>query len=225
MAHQSSWSRGEGSRRRPGRGGGARKWKRPDWEHQAVHMVASLDDLPKPVAFLIYGKPWGKDSGESIYLFDQEVAKVGVMYYAKYLPGPGRWNAFSIWVSEKDKDAVQQIIERLSPKNGPKRTRRFTGWWTDIEPTRLSKTYKDHPWVFAAYRESNSERDDGLSYVAFLFRDDERTTFGIKEWLGQDVIVKNDVLEKIARRVVTDAEFRRSLVSDDPDLPDLWKKK
>jgi hypothetical protein len=57
MAHDSSWSRGEGSRRWPGRACGARKRVRPDWEHQAVHMVASLDDLTHPIIDFLYRKP------------------------------------------------------------------------------------------------------------------------------------------------------------------------
>jgi hypothetical protein len=171
----------------------------------------------------LYRKPWGKDAAESIYLFDQEAARSGIVYYAEY--GSGRWPAFSIWVSEMDRHAVQQVIERLNPRHEPSRTGRCSGWWTEIEPTRLSKANTDHPWVFAAYRESRSERDDGLTYVAFLFRNEERTVFGVKEWLGADVLVRNDVLEKMAHRVVIDSAFRKSLVSDDSDLPLLWKRR
>jgi hypothetical protein len=177
------------------------------------------------VATFLYRKPWGKNAAESIYLFDQEAARSGIVYYAEYGAGSSRWPAFSIWVKESDKDAAQQIIERLNPKHEPKRTAQFSGWWSAIEPTRLSKTYQDHPWVFAVYRESSSERDDGLSYIAFLFRNEERTVFGLKEWLGKDARVRNDVLEKMAHRVVTDATFRKSLLSEDPDLPLLWKKR
>jgi hypothetical protein len=39
------------------------------------------------------------------------------------------------------------------------------------------------------------------------------------------VIVREDVLEKMAHRVVIDSEFRKGLVSDDPDLPLLWRKR
>jgi hypothetical protein len=173
----------------------------------------------------LYRKPWGKDAAESIYLFDQEAARAGIAYYAEYGAGSGRWATFSIWVSEKDKHAAGQIIERLNPRREPRRTARFSGWWAEVEPTRLSKANKDHPWVFAVYREGSSQRDDGLTYTAFLFRNEERTVFGVKEWLGADVTVRNDVLEKMAHRVVIDAAFRRSLVSDDPDLPLLWKRR
>jgi hypothetical protein len=57
---------------------------------------------------------------------------------------------------------------------------------------------------------------DGLTYTAFLLRNEERTVFGVKEWLGNDVIVRNNVLEKLAHRVVIDGKYRRSMVSDDP---------
>jgi hypothetical protein len=188
-------------------------------------MVASLAELPEPVAFFRYTTPREKDAAESIYLFDQEAARSGIAYYAEYGVGSSRWPAFSIWVSGKDKDATQQIIDRLNPKHETKRTARFSGWWREIEPVRLSRTYQDHPWVFAVYRESGFQRDDGLSYIAFLFRNQERTVFGVKEWLGNDVLVRNYVLEKMAHQVVTDRAFRNRLVSDDPDLPLLWKKR
>jgi hypothetical protein len=225
VAHESSWSRGAGSRRRPGRAGGASKRKKQEWEHQAVHGVSSLDELPPPVVAFLYNKPWGKDAAQSIYLFDQEAARTGIAYYAEYGAGSSRWPAFSISVSERHKDAVRQIIERLNPKYKPRRTPRFSGWWTEIEPTRLSKAYGDHPWAFAVYSESCSQRDDGLTYTAFLFRNNERTVFGLKEWVGENVIVRHDVLEKMAHRVVIDGVFRRSLVSDDPELPLLWRKR
>jgi hypothetical protein len=225
MAHQSSWSQGEGSRRWPGRPGGARKRKVPEWEHQAVHKVETLADLPQPVTTLFYRKPWGKNPSESIYLFDQQAAKAGIDYYAEYgQAASSRWFLFHIWVNEANREATQRIIDQLNPEYKPKRTATVSGRWSEIEPTRLAKTHKDHPWVFADYRESSSERGDGLNYVAFLFRDQDRKIFGIKEWLGKDVLVRNDVLEKMAHRVVVDSKYRKSLVSDDPDLPVLWKK-
>jgi hypothetical protein len=174
---------------------------------------------------LPYRIPWGKDAAQSIYRFDQEATRSGIVYYAEYGAGSSPWPAFTIWVSGNDQDLVWQIIERLNPRHEPTRTTRFSGWWSEIEPTRLSKAYQDHPWVFAVYRESRRERDDGLDYTAFLFRDEERTAFGVKEWLSKDVDVQNDVLENLAHRVVTDARFRRSLLSDDPDLPLLWRKR
>src|SRR5262245_40180712 len=114
MARQSSWSQGEGSRRWPGRPGGARKRKMQEWEHQAVHRVSSLDDLTPPVVALAFQKPWGKNASESIYLFDQEAGKVGIAYYAEYGEIQGiRRCLFSIWVSEMNREATQAIIDSL----------------------------------------------------------------------------------------------------------------
>jgi hypothetical protein len=188
-------------------------------------MVTSPDNLQPPVTSLVYRKPWGKDAAESIYLFDQEAARAGIVYHAEYPPASGRWYSFSILVSGADRDRVQEIIDRLNPPRRRKRKTRFCGWWTPIKPTRLSKTYKGHSWRFAAYRESSFDRDDGLRYTAFLFRNQDRTVFGVREWLGNDVLVWNDVLAKMAHRIVIDREFRNSLVSGDPDLPQLWKRR
>lgn len=189
-----------------------------------MHMVP-LDELLAPHVPLVYRKPRGKNSADSIYLFDQEAAKGGIVYSAEYLASTGPPGVFSIHVPEKDRKAAQTIIDRLNPPYRPKRSAAFCGWWTDIEPTRLAKAYKDHPWAFAIYRETASQRDDGLNYVAFLFRNQERTIFGIKEWLSEGAVVRNDVLGNMAHRVVCDRRFRASLISDDPDLPLLWKKR
>lgn len=219
MARKSSSGQGDGRRQESDDAGGARKKKMQDWEHQAVHRVSSLDKLKGPVAVLYYRQPSGKTPAESIYLFDQEAAKGGITYYTEY-----RQTKFHIWVGEKNQKETQRIIDRLNPKSEPKRSPSLFGRWSSIEPTRLSKTYQDHPWVFADYREFGNDRDDGLSYVAFLFRNRDRTLLGIKKWLGKDVLVKHDILEKMAYQVVVDGEFRRSLISNDPALPILWKK-
>jgi hypothetical protein len=148
-----------------------------------------------------------------------------VHYAEDQRPEGSRWFLFQIWVSADDEQQTERIIDRLNPKLKPKRPANFSGWWTEIEPTRLSKTHKDHRWSFAVYRESCSQRDDGLNYIAFLFRNQVRSIFGIQEWLGKDVIIKNGDLQKLAHRVVTDREFRNGLVSDDSDLPPLWRKR
>ena len=93
--------------------------------------------------------------------------------------------------------------------------------WREVEPLPLAHAYKDHPWRFAIYSESN--RPDGQNYEAFLFRNQERTVFGICEWLDESPRFWN-LLPKMAYRVVTDPEYRKKLVSDDPDLPEMWKK-
>ena len=59
--------------------------------------------------------------------------------------------------------------------------KRRMGIWYEIKP----KTKREHPWLFAQYLETPSERGDGQWYVAFLFRDRERTAFGIREFIGR----------------------------------------
>ena len=70
---------------------------------------------------------------------------------------------------------------------------------------------------------SEWNRSDGQDYAAFLFRNQQRTVFGIHEWLGESPRLRN-LLPKMAYRVVTDPEYRKKLISDDPDLPEMWKK-
>jgi hypothetical protein len=94
------------------------------------------------------------------------------------------------------------------------------GRWCEIKPT-ISRRLK-HPWIFAFYYETPIERDDNLWYEAFLFRNEERTVFGLKEQVGAHPTTQNR--RAMARRVITDREFRDSLVSADPDLPRMWKK-
>ena len=92
------------------------------------------------------------------------------------------------------------------------------GIWIDIR----TKGKRKHPWHFAYYIESPSQRDDGQSYQAFLFRDEERSRFGRKEFLGRTISRVN--FGKMAARVVADVTFRKALLSDDPSLPKLWKR-
>jgi hypothetical protein len=94
------------------------------------------------------------------------------------------------------------------------------GYLSEIAPTRLSKKDQNHNWVFAVYLEFSSKRVDGRDYKAFVFRNDERTVFGLKEiWDGQYVDFR-----KMATKVIQDKEYRETLISDDPDLPKIWKR-
>jgi hypothetical protein len=95
------------------------------------------------------------------------------------------------------------------------------GTWTEIRPTNLPEK-DDHCWLFAVYVESPSERDDGHWYQALLFRSKDRTVFGRKEY---DYLVHFSKLRSLARRVVAEEELKASLLSDDPDLPKLWKRR
>ena len=94
----------------------------------------------------------------------------------------------------------------------------MAGLWIDIEP----KVKRKHSWVFAWYYEFPSDRPDARWYAAFLFRDIDRTIFGIREYYD-DLPHQNDV-RHLATRVVVDNELRKSLISDRPELPKWWKR-
>jgi hypothetical protein len=93
------------------------------------------------------------------------------------------------------------------------------GHWCEIKPHVTRK----HRWVFAEYYEFPSERPDKEWYAAFLFRDDDRTVFGIREYVGQ--LPNRDDLRNLATKVVTDEAFRKTLVSDNAELRVMWKRR
>ena len=92
------------------------------------------------------------------------------------------------------------------------------GIWYDIKP----KARRKHPWVFAQYFETPDERADRLWYTVFLFRDTDRTVFGIHEIVGK--LPHNKDLRHMANRAVIDDAYRESMISDRPELPKWWKK-
>ena len=99
------------------------------------------------------------------------------------------------------------------------------GDWQDIEPPRLPKQFREHPFLFAWYHESATHRPDGNSYDAFLFRDRDWTQFGMRELAQHPGIRWKDLINKFAIRVVTDSAFRKRMKSEDPDLPEMWKRR
>ena len=94
------------------------------------------------------------------------------------------------------------------------------GIWYDLQPKKLAKKDRLHPWLFAQYIEAPSEREDGRWYHVFLFRNEDRTVFGMKEQWA----LSRGGFRDLATRVVLDAAFRRELISSDPMLLKLWKK-
>jgi hypothetical protein len=98
------------------------------------------------------------------------------------------------------------------------------GWWTTVTPRKLSRRHGHHPWTFATYTEAPSERSDGLWCTAFLFRDSERSVYGIREFCGDDV-PHHDKLRDMATKVVLNKDFRKRLISDDPELPEMWERR
>lgn len=101
------------------------------------------------------------------------------------------------------------------------RTPTLRSHWVDLLPIGLSNAHRNHPWMFAAYDEFG--RSDGRHYTAFLFRNKDRTVFGIREWFDWSA-PNRAALRQMARRVVTDDAFRVAMISDDPDLPQMWRR-
>jgi hypothetical protein len=93
------------------------------------------------------------------------------------------------------------------------------GIWTEIKLRgRASKK-----WKFASYIETPRERAAYTWYIAFLFRDESYSQFGIREWFERKPHTAD--LQKMAMRVISDDAFRRSLLSDREELPRWWKKR
>ncbi|NJM53482.1 MAG: hypothetical protein HC846_08910 [Blastocatellia bacterium] len=87
-------------------------------------------------------------------------------------------------------------------------------------PKQSGKKQQKHNWIFAEYFEHLEQREDNKAYRAFVFRNKSRTAFGLKEFYNE---AKTD-FRALAAKVVSDTEFRESLISDDEDLPKIWKR-
>jgi hypothetical protein len=92
------------------------------------------------------------------------------------------------------------------------------GRWIEIKP----KTKIKYPWHFAYYCEAPSENSDNEWYVSFLFRNDDRSIFGRQEYSGKNYQRVN--FQKMAVRTALDDAYRKTMISDDPLLPKLWKR-
>ena len=93
------------------------------------------------------------------------------------------------------------------------------GIWAEIKP----RGHASKKWKFASYIETPRERAADTWYVAFVFRDEHYSQFGIREWF--EGTPRTPGLRQMATRVVSDDVFRQSLLSDREDLPKLWKRK
>lgn len=72
------------------------------------------------------------------------------------------------------------------------------------------------------YLETPDERDDGQWLEVLYFCDEDRTRFGKLEFVGQ--LERRD-FRSIATKIEKDEDYRRRLLSDDPELPRLWRKR
>ncbi len=97
-----------------GRPGGARK-KEPvgAGQRRAQHMVGSAAELPQPVSAIDYAGVFGEEAEHNIYLFDQEMARLGVRYFAEYHGRRLRTSRFTIYVPEEHAAAVAAVAARL----------------------------------------------------------------------------------------------------------------
>lgn len=91
---------------------------------------------------------------------------------------------------------------------------------SEFLPKNLGKHQQKNEWIFAEYFEHPEQREDKKSYRAFVFRNKSRTAFGLKEFYNDG---KTD-FRALAAKVVSDENFRESLISDDEDLPKIWKR-
>jgi hypothetical protein len=106
-------SRGKGSRRVSWRDGGRGKQRKgTDWRKRAVHAV---DELPKELGDsieLTLSVPYGRTEAETIYLFDQCVARISIRYQAE-LCGSGYYMHFLIRVPTAFASAMNAIIAQI----------------------------------------------------------------------------------------------------------------
>lgn len=101
--------------------------------------------------------------------------------------------------------------------------------WFPVDPGRVRRAFQSHPWVFAYYFQPPDERDDRKWYHAVVFRDEDRTQFGAFEFIAEDVTVpdfeRRYDKRRITLRIITDAEFRTSLMRDSQELRELWRRR
>ena len=98
----------------PGRPGGARKRKPVGpWERRCQHRVADAARLVgHPLASLWYSGQWGQELEHRAYVFDQEMARLGVQYHAVAAVRYRRW-ALWITVAASQVARVAEVIARL----------------------------------------------------------------------------------------------------------------
>jgi hypothetical protein len=78
---------------------------------------------------------------------------------------------------------------------------------------------KQHDWVFGVF--SHVVGPDDVRYL-FSFRDADRQQFGMKPLAGSASWGKN--VRKLARNVIAKPSLRKSLLSTDPKLEELWRQ-
>lgn len=218
---RSPHSQGKGSRRFPGRPGGAGPKPPPeDWRRHSTHAAARAEDLePERCRVWLRGS-WGTSVADLAYKVDQAFARAQVPYFPVAYHG---WHTgLEVVVPARLAEvaaAVRQRFEEELPRREPSVGRGST---LAVEPQRLSRQHAKHPWVFLRYREI---LPDGQRYEALLFRDEQHKHYGRREWLVPAEERNPDLLtlRRLAWRIVTDPELREGLLSDDAELREFWR--
>ncbi|AWM37344.1 hypothetical protein GobsT_46940 [Gemmata obscuriglobus] len=83
------------------------------WQRRAQHMVGSVAELPQPVGAVEYAGVFRETAEHNIYLFDQEMARIGVRYFAEFRGRRYRTTRFTIFVPTEQVGAVAAIAARL----------------------------------------------------------------------------------------------------------------
>ncbi len=158
-------------------------------------------------------------TAQLVYDVDQELAHASVPYF------PVRYGWF-VGLEILVPTQYVEIVDEMLRRNGQELPRPVpptrAGFTRSVEPQRLSKAYADHPWSFRSYWET---LPDGQRYETLLFRDRDHRRYGIREWVLAETESppQLSVFRKLARRIVTDEEFGKGLLSDDPALEDYWR--
>ncbi|WP_437293619.1 hypothetical protein [Sorangium sp. So ce426] len=218
---RSPHSQGKGSRRFPGRPGGAgSKPPLEDWRRHTSHAAARAEDLEPDRYRLWLRGDWDTSAAELAYKVDQAFAQARIPYFPIEYHG---WHTgLQVVIPARFAEAATAVHRRFEeerPRPAPSVGR---GWTSSVEPQRLSKQYSNHPWIFRRYSES---LPDGRRYEALLFRDEHHEHFGKREWVMPAAAngPGAPTLRKLAWRIVTDPDFRNELLSDDPELKDFWR--
>lgn len=86
-----------------------------EWSRRCQHMVVNLKQIGDSVTQLRYAGAWSKKLEDRAYVFDQEMARLGINYYAAVGDDFGRRILFII-VAESEAGRVAELISRLESR-------------------------------------------------------------------------------------------------------------
>lgn len=211
----------------PGKDGGRGKLRIVEWSKRATHMCEDATGVPSPRTTLYFSGFWDDSSEANIYKLDQELARAQIAYFASPSP-PAKWHrgfSFDVIVFAGRAADARHIIESIQKPAVPPVTRGpVTGFCREIDAKGLSKNAaRELTWRFAVYHEWSSERDDGRTYEALIMHDSERNLWGMKEWLDPD-IPHFCIVQKLVDRIARERDAYKEFLSDDLDIPKMWRR-